>query len=405
MILSIALRNLGRNRPRTVVTTLATAFAGLVMIFYVSLMNGMFSMLEKNIVSMDLGDIQIHSPGYLDDPDLYSRIKDYEGLMRRLEKKGFYASPRLYAYALGATGAASSGVELRGVEPAREKKVTELDRHISRGAWLDAKDPGGVVIGGKLSGVLDIGPGGEIVVVGRATDGSTANEVYHVRGVLKAVGHAMDSSALFMTAGAFRSLMVMPSGAHEIALARSSRDTGLHEATLEASSVARGLEVKNWRELKPLVARLFDVSVYSMYFMYIVTYAAIGIVISNATLMSVFERIHELGLLKALGVGPAPVAAMVFIEIIVQTAIAGLLAVAAGLPLSLYFEAHGINLTRLVGAGSLYGVAIDPVWYCNVTVRSVAEPIVFLFAMVILGVIYPVLKAAFMTPLDALYYR
>ncbi|GMR05132.1 MAG: ABC transporter permease [Thermodesulfobacteriota bacterium] len=404
-ILSAALRNVGRNRHRTIVTTLAMAFAGLVMIFYVSLMNGMFSMLEKNIVSMDLGDIQIHAPGYLDDPDLYNRIMGFEKVIGKVEKKGFFASPRLYGYALGATERTSSGVVLTGVDPAREDRVTELYRHISKGEWLDPKDPGGVVIGSKLSGILDRGPGDEIVVVGQASDGSMANEVYHVRGVLKAVGQAIDSSSLFMTSGAFRSLMVLPEGVHEIALSRVSKDMDLAQATLAARSAAKGLDVKNWRELRPLVARLFDVSVYSTYFMYIVTYAAIGIVISNATLMSVFERIHELGLLKALGVGPGRIAAMVFTETIIQAAGAGALAVAAGLPLSLYFEAHGINLTRVVGSASLYGVAIDPVWYSVVTARSVVEPVIFLIAMVIAGVIYPVVKAARLTPLEALYYR
>ena len=41
--------------------------------------------------------------------------------------------------------------------------------------------------------------------------------------------------------------------------------------------------------------------------MFFIVYIAIGILILNAMLMAVFERIREFGVLKALGVGPCGV--------------------------------------------------------------------------------------------------
>ena len=404
-IVAFAMRNIGRNSHRTVITTLAMAFAGFIMVFYVSLVEGMFFMLEKNVVSLNLGDLQIHAPGYRDDPDLYNRIEGYEGITGELDDSGFYSAGRLFGFALAATGRTSSGVVLRGVDVEREATVTDVHQNLIAGSWLDETEPRGVVLGSKLAKTLEVGPGDEVVIVGQASDGSMANELYRVRGILKSLGQGIDGSGFFMVEREFRSLMVVPTGVHEIVAMRKDRSEDLEAATERVRQAFPGLDVRNWRELQPLVARIFEISNSTMYFMYVITYAAIGMVILNAMLMSVFERIHEFGLMKAVGVGPLGILALVLTEAGLQAAVAGGIAVGVGLPFSLFFESHGIDLSRIGGGGILYGVAIDPVWYCRVTARSVIEPIVFLFAIVIAGVVYPATKAALITPLQAVYYR
>ena len=91
-LLSLALRNVLRNWHRTLVTTLAMAFAGIIMILFAALMEGLMQASERNAVAMNLGDIQIHAPGYRDDPDLYTRIEQPEALLERLRAAGYHAS-------------------------------------------------------------------------------------------------------------------------------------------------------------------------------------------------------------------------------------------------------------------------------------------------------------------------
>ena len=73
-ILKLASRNVSRNWQRTLVTTLAMAFAGFIMILFAALMAGMLKTSERNAINMDVGDIQIHAQNYRNDPDLYKRI-------------------------------------------------------------------------------------------------------------------------------------------------------------------------------------------------------------------------------------------------------------------------------------------------------------------------------------------
>ncbi len=403
-IFSFALRNVARNGSRTFVTISAMALAGAIMIFFMGLGEGFVYMLERNIVSMSAGDIQMHARGYRDDPDLYKRIRNPDEIIAKLESEGFHASTRLYGFGLAASGNTSSGAMLRGTDLLREKNVTELHRHVMVGKWLDADDPKGVVIGKKLAQALNVEIGSELVIVSQAADGSMANDLYNVRGILKSVSEEIDRGGFLMTDGAFRELMALPEGAHEIAVRRKDRASDLSEATKRAAGIGGELETLNWRQLQPVMAKVLDITWGSFLFMLIIAYFAVGMIILNAMLMSVFERIREFGIIKAIGVSPFQLAALIFTEAMIQAVLAGVLALAVGLPISYYFQKYGLDLSALSPETSIMGVAFDPIWYSQVTFNSVVQPVVFMFIVVAAAVVYPAIKAAVIKPVSAIHY-
>ncbi len=406
-IFTWALRNTWRTRHRSGVIILAMGFAGFIMIFYAALMEGLLRNTERNAIAMEAGQIQIHAPGYRDDPDLYKTIADGGQVLHRLAAEGYRAAPRLYAFGLAAAGSNSAGVRLRGLEVELEKQVTELDRHLLAGAWLDPNDPDGVVLGRKLARILGLGVGGEVVIVGQAADGSMANELYRVRGILKSVSEGIDRAGFFMTAGAFRDLEVMPEGFHEIAL-RYGIDDGptLDERTAALAAQFPDLEVRNWRQLQPVVARVLDISRYSLLLMLVVTYTAVGILTLNSMLMAVFERIHEFGVIKALGVLPRQVFFLIVTETGIQVLVAMGVALITALPLSYYCESHPVDLSSLAStSASIAGIALDPLWYTRVTWDTVLTPLLVMAAMALFAVLYPAAKAARLKPLAAIHHR
>jgi ABC-type lipoprotein release transport system permease subunit len=404
-ILPLASRNLFRNWRRTLITTLAMGFAGMIMILFASLTQGLLKASERNAVAMDLGDIQIHAKGYRDDPDLYKRIRNAGEIINTLRGMGFHATQRLYGFGLAAAGSASSGVHLRGVYLSTESTVTQIHRHVLQGSWLDEKDPKGVVIGKKLARTLGVGPGDEVVFIGQASDGSMANDLYTVRGVLKAVGEEIDRAGFYMIAEEFRALMVLPEGCHEIAVMRPDQGMDLETATLQVARAAPGYETMNWRQLKPVIARILDLADAQIIIMVIITYVAVAMVVLNAMLMSVFERIREIGIMKAVGVTPWQIMLMVYLETIVQVTMACILAVASGLSMSFHFQGKGIDLSSFASGGSFGGVAIDPVWRAYVTPLAVVIPVIFLFVIASLAVLYPAIKAAVIQPVRAIHHR
>jgi ABC-type antimicrobial peptide transport system permease subunit len=126
--------------------------------------------------------------------------------------------------------------------------------------------------------------------------------------------------------------------------------------------------------------------------------------ILNAMLMAVFERIREFGVLKALGVGPFDVMRMILIESGIQTGIAVVVGLALGVPGVLYLAHTGIDLSQLGGV-SVLGIAFDPIWRAAITRGVFTGPVLTLLLIVAVAVLYPALKAAWIRPVDAMRYH
>ena len=404
-ILSMASRNVIRNWRRTLVTTLAMGFAGFIMILFASLTEGLLYTSERNAVAMNLGDMQIHAEGYRDDPDLYKRIDNASDLVKRLQQAGFHAAQRVYGFGLAAAGSASAGVQLRGIDLTNEATVTQIHKHVMQGNWLADTDPKGVVIGKKLGRTLNVKPGDEVVIIGQAADGSMANDLYTVRGILKSIGEEVDRAGFFMVERAFRELMVLPQGAHEITVMRPDRSRDLESATTQVAALAPGHETLHWRSLRPVIARILDLADAQTIVMVLITYVAVAMIVLNAMLMSVFERIRELGVMKAIGVTPWQILLLVYVETMAQVTVASIIALSSGWSVARYFQNNGIDLSAIAGSTSFGGVAIDPIWYAYVTKEAVIIPIVFLFIIAAAAVIYPAIKAAVIRPVKAIYYH
>ncbi len=399
----MAWRNLWRNRRRSVVTIGAMSFALLILLLYAGIVEGFMVAMEDDVLDYEVGDLQVFAGGYLDNPSLYSRIDDPEALLAELDAAGYPASARLLAGGLAAAGDLSAGVSFRGVEVEREARVSRVHERLAEGRWLDPSDGHGVVLGRRLAQILEAGPGSELVVLSQGADGSIANDLYAVRGVLGTVADATDRAAVFMNAGAFRELMVVPAGAHQIVVRRPGEGT-LEAAAERVRGLAPGLDVRTWRQLMPMIATMIDSVRSIIYIIFFVAYVAVGILILNAMLTAVFERIRELGILKALGMGPGEVLALIAMETAMQAAIAIAVGVTLSLPAMLYLSRVGIDVGTLGGA-SMAGLAMRPVWYGIYNLESFPGPIVVLLIITFLAALYPALKAAWIRPVAAIRHH
>jgi ABC-type lipoprotein release transport system permease subunit len=399
----MAWRNVWRNRRRTLATVGAMTLALLVMILYSGVVAGYLHRMQRNILDLELGDLQIHAENYRNDPSIYAAVEDPGALLARLDEAGYRSSARLLATGLAAAGDSSSGVGFIGVDVERDAQVSDVHKHVAEGEWLDPAASEGVVIGRRLARTLNVGLGDELVVLSQAADGSMANDLYRVRGVLKSIGDAVDRTGVFMTEAAFRELFVFTEGAHRI-IVRSPAAVELAAAESEVVGLAPGLEVRTWRQLLPTLSSMMDSVSSVMYTMFLIIYLAIGILILNAMLMAVFERIREFGVLKALGVGPGGVLRLIFAETAIQTGVALLVGGLLSIPANWYLATEGLVLTGL-GDLTVHGIAFDPVWRSVVTAETYTGPIFTLVFIVAIAVLYPAIKAARIRPVEAIHHQ
>ena len=402
-VVKMAWRNLWRNRRRTVVTIAAMTLAFASMVVYNGLVEGYMSNMERNIVDLEVGHIQIHADGYRKRPSLYDKIETPESILAKLDQAGLYGSARLLGPGLAAGEESSAGVILRGVDVERDAEVSRVWEHVTDGEWLSPDDPMGVVLGRRLAYTLDARPGTELVVLSQAADGSMANDLYHVRGVLQPVTDGTDRAGLFMVESAFRELMVFPEGAHQIII-RTSDLAQLDTQTARVAGFAEPNEVKSWRDLFPTLANMLDTQRGAMTFMFMIVYFAIGIVILNAALMAVFERIREFGVLKAVGMGPVAVFRLILMETVYIVLISLVVGLVISAPALYVLSTTGIPMGELSGI-SIMGVSWDPVWRAEINQRTFTSPTTTLVVIVFVAVLYPAVKAARLNPIDAIRHR
>ena len=399
----MAWRNVWRNRRRSLVTIGAMTLSLFVMVLYSGLVQGMLVTMQADVVNLEVGDIQVFAPGYLDRPSLFTRISQVGPLLTRLDQAGFAAAPRLLAGALAAHGEQSAGVQLRGIDPGRDRTVSQIWDHVTRGKWVADADPRGVVIGGRLARTLGVKVGGELILLGQAADGSLANDLFHVRGILGTISDATDRAAVFVPEPELRGFLAIPHGVHQL-LVRSPAGMPLKAATAEAARLAKGETVRSWRQLMPTVASMIDSAKGTVQIVSLVVYLAVAILILNAMLMAVFERIREFGVLKAIGAGPGRVLSLILLESAAQVAIAVGVGLALAVPGMWFLATHGLDLGAMGGLSAM-GVAMPTVWRGVYDGASVSGPVVTLAVLALLAVLYPALKAAWVSPLKAMHHH
>ena len=399
----MAWRNVWRNRRRTIVTVSAMSFALFVMILYSAMLEGYLEGMERSILDLEVGDVQVFAGDFRENPSLYTVIEEPEKLIEPLSADGFTASARVLAFGLAAAGESSAGVSFRGVDVEQDATVSNIHEEVAEGRWLDPGDPKGVVLGRRLARILAVGVGDEIVVLTQGSDGAMAYDLYDVRGILRGIADATDRSGVFLNQSALRELLEVPTGVHQI-IVRRPEEVDLAQAAMRVSAFAPDLDVQTWRQLMPTLSSLLESSRSAMVMMSFIMYVAIGMLILNAMLMAVFERIRELGVLKALGVGPFEVLRLILLESGIQTALAMIAGTICAIPVVWYLRDTGLDLQSLAGV-SVMGIAFDPHWRAVITVDVFTSPVVMLAIVVAIAVLYPAIKASTIRPVEAMHHH
>lgn len=373
------------------------------MIAYAGLIWGLLNQMERNATLLGPGEIQIHSPGYLSDRSIY-RVMDHPGkIIDKIEKIGAKATPRLQGYGLVSSGENSAGAQIVGIDPVKEKGVTTFHKHIFKGSF-PAKSMD-VLLGNKIAVSLDASVGDELVVVTQAADGSIGNDIYRVAGILKGIGAEIDRTTIMMSISDFNRIFSLTDVATEIAVRRSDQTTDLNDLRDRIKNTIPDVEVKTWRELFPAVWDMIELADLTIYILFFIIYMAAALITLNTMLMSVFERIKELGIMMAIGFRPVQVLILILLETLLLTFGGVLAGLTGGVCLSLYLTYYGLDLSSFTEGFSFAGILAEPHWYAVTSFETVFPPIIFMFVISFVAVLYPAIKASLFKPLDALVFK
>lgn len=352
-ILKMSLRNVLRNPGRTLITSAAVVVGVMLMIFGWGLVDG----LDENIIRASSqvvsGDLLMRPEGYPEDgmsypldkvrqpPDL-SALADIGPVAERVEFQG-----RLVH---GSDATRILGI---GYDPEQDPKVFPRENWKIDGHW---PTPGKseVVLGRRLAGVLRLKIGDDVFIEARTADGAMNALTWSVVGLLDTDNVMMDLSALWLAMPDAEQLLQLQGRRSHIAV---KVEHGSPESAKARLNLA-GWGIKTVREEVADILELNDFRRRALGMLVVVIMAIAATGIANSVLMAAFERVREIGALRALGMRKSGVAAMFAIEGLTMGLAAGLLGAAIGCFLVLHWEKNGIVLgDNLVDSVSTMGIS------------------------------------------------
>lgn len=410
-IFILAARNIFRNTRRTIITSIAIIFGIIIMINSLSYIQGLYDGMVDTVINKGTGHIQLHRAGYMqaiEDQTLSSGLVLSEDEINQLvQDEKIKDKIETVAHRMIFSGIANNGDDTThifglGIIPDVERNLLK-NFTILEGNYLTSNEENGVIISERLKRVLNIKLGDQISIATQTLGNHLQTEVFKVVGVFDPGTNFnfRGSSDVYMNLKTAQSLLDGDNYVTEVVLKLTDKDEValvMNHLENEIKHKMINIEVHDW---KYIGKRLLEIANYIKIGMRVWTtilFIAIMLGILNTFLMAVYERTHEIGILKAIGLKKERILSIFFME-------AFLLAFMASL-IGLFISLITVNILSVIGLPPMLdflpkGEMVHP------TINWVDTIISILIAIVVssLAGLFPAWKAAKMNPMDALRHE
>ncbi|MCL6591074.1 MAG: ABC transporter permease [Firmicutes bacterium] len=417
MIFKIALRNIFRHKRRTFISAITIAFGLAVFILMDSLMSGVDRASLENMINLTDGSIKIMTKEYAADKMAYPLkygITNPEAFIRYVESlpEKPELTPRLQFLSEIIGTRQSLRVAGTVIDPVKDRKVFALPKYISSGAFFSKNNGQEVLLGKNLARDLGVGVG-DTVMLSAQTRFETNNALdFQVAGILETAAPGINQSGVFITFEGARQLLDsgelvteydvhIPWSKLEDSNAYNQRLNGIKEKFQQKFPA---LSVNTFYDANRSYIEIMGTKrkSQSMLVFFILLIGAVGIV--NTVLMSVYERIREVGVLRALGIKPKEIERMFIYEGMLIGVTGGLMGMIAGFLGNLWLVNTGWDVTSMMKDFDASQFPIWGVFYGQWSIKSFVTAFILGVAIAVLAAIVPARKAAKITPTQCLKF-
>ena len=402
ILIKLAWRNLFRNKRRTIIASIAIGIGLAVLIFADAFWLGMEQNMVKTATASFLGDGQIHRQGFRDTQAVEMTINQLDAAVGDLSQEGIVKqfTPRTFAFGMITSSANVSAISLVGVQPSTERFLSKIDDAIVEGAYFEGDNNRDIVIGATLAELLEVTLGNRVVItVAQAESGDLSQEMFRISGIYRLGDEAMEAGMVFVRLGKAQEMLAIGPGVHEIAIKFTDtkygqdKDLPFWERYSQHDNEALG-----WTEILPQLEAVFEMSKYSKYIMGVILFGVVVFGIVNALFMSLYERMFEFGVLRAVGTRPFGLARLILFEAGALAIVSIGLGAILGFGLTWIFTKVGIDYTGI----EYVGVTIQELIYPVMTVEPFILYSIWVFVFTIITGLYPARYAAKIVPATAM---
>ena len=414
-VMTIAFRNLGRHKRRTVLSISTIVIACVLGLFMLSLISGMKADLRRNILSFYTGALQIRHSGYNEyeylnpihlyveeETEIREKIARIDGVTRAVGR--ITAPGKIYIdkdvdddIPSVSFGAMALGIDIQG-----EKDILDPESLVRKGR-LPRMGGREVALGIGLAekAGLDVGDTFAFLTV---TAGRAANAMtFAVVGLVQfSVGGVSDSYFL-APLDTMQGFIRMPGGVQEILVMTEDPDNAEKQlkdvdGLLAGDASYRYLETtywKNYGQFYPIlgIAEL----IYSVLVIFFLLLGAT--VIINTTMMVVYERYREIGILGAMGMKSKELVRLFFFEALIAGIISAVIGISLGVVLVLALEKTGMDFGSTMGT---LDVEISNVIYPDLKLYQIALMALYTVGITSLVTLLPTRQVANVEPAEAI---
>ncbi len=401
----IGWRNLWRNKRRSMVVISSIAVGIFVMLLSMGILNGMNNQMVDNTIRTSLGHISVHKKGFQDDMKLQNSFVPSAELQSSLSDIPAYA-PRIKIEGMIRSSEASRGVLIMGIDPEREKSVTEIFNYMLKtkgSSYLSDKDAKDILISRTLADKLDLLLGDKLVLMFQDINKEIISIALKVRGLYQSPIDSFDKFVVFVGIDTLREFAGLGENISEITIrAENRKRVDATAAFIKQSLTGSDVEILTWKEMAPNLLRAIALFDSMMYVFFGIIFITVVFSIANTLIMAIMERFREIGVMKSIGTRPLWIGSMVLFEA-VNLGLVGLMAgtVLGGL-VTLLLSLTGIDFSFYMESMRLWGTG--NIIYPTLKSMDIIACTLIVFITTIMAAVYPAVKAARIKPLDALHY-
>lgn len=403
MLVTIAWRNIWRSRTRSLVVLGAIALGIWALIFLLSFARGMVFNLVENTVSREIGHLQLEHPDFSRQRDLRFRVTNADSLSAILEADPAVEAVSARALVMGMVSSArgARGVQIRGIDPADEARVSFIEEKVVEGHYLNGKTRNALMISRRLAGKLGLRLRSKAVLTFQDLEGNITSGAFRIVGLFDSGTSPFDEGNIFVRRDDLLALTGgLEEGAAQQLVALMANPDNARAVRDRVEDSFSGYSLKTYQEVAPEVA-LYESQIGLMNAIVITIFMlALIFGIINTMLMAVLERVRELGMLMAIGMNRRKV----FLMVVLETLFLGLTAMPAGIGLVVVtlaiFERTGIDLS--VFSEGMREFGMSEVVYPQPATEIYVQVAFAVFLTAFLGALYPAWKATRLRPVEAL---
>lgn len=399
--LKLAWRNLFRNARRTLLTCTLISSSLIVLILVNGTTLGMVETMTTSLTHTLEGEAQVNRKGFRENYEPELRLQNASAAMAALAADARVAAyaPRAMAGGMIASSYNTTGGLVYGVDAASELGVSKIKQAVYEGSYLTGAKRE-LLLGKLMAELLEVELGDRIVITAAEVDTSEiTQELFRVVGLFELGPEELDETLVFINLREAQALLGLGEDLHQIAIRFKDPEDAKNPQLPILTQLNQGQnEALGWLDLQPALGAMFEMTGWSTAIVAGVLFVLTSLGVINAMFMSIYERIYEFGVAKAIGTRPGQVLRLVLCEALLLA----LLACTAGLILGYFatswFAQNGIPFGKM----EFSGVVLDGNLKTILTPYQFIGYPIYVTLLTVAAAIYPAIFAARIVPTEAL---